>query len=138
MTREKDCICNPEENTGGEHSDDCPAWEPECTCYETFAGHQPGCAFHAMERAKHRRPTRGGKPVQVQPDYGKDDANLSPGVYAVAHNHLAGPAKTREAAMKALAGHLWDEGHVLPGEDVEAFFFVWPSIADRRGQPGAQ
>lgn len=45
------CTCNPLENTGGGHSGDCPAFEPECTCYESWAGHQPGCYFNAHQPA---------------------------------------------------------------------------------------
>lgn len=64
--------------------------------------------------------------IPIRPDYGKDDDGLEPGVYAVAHNHLAGPAPSREAAMKALAGYLWEEGFVMPGDDIQASFFSWP------------
>jgi hypothetical protein len=38
-----DCDCNPEERTGGVHDRACPAWEPECTCYESPEGHMSGC-----------------------------------------------------------------------------------------------
>ena len=68
--------------------------------------------------------------IDVRPDYGKDDDGLQPGEYAFAHNHIAGPATSRGDAMKALAGHLWDEGHVLPGDDVQACFFTWPPPAE--------
>lgn len=37
------CDCHPEERTGGEHDPSCPEWEADCTCYEAWAGHQPGC-----------------------------------------------------------------------------------------------
>lgn len=26
--------------------------DPECTCYETFSGHQPGCPYHGMAQCK--------------------------------------------------------------------------------------
>jgi transcription elongation factor Elf1 len=39
-----DCVCHPEERTGGGHARTCPEYEPECTCYEVFGtAHQPGC-----------------------------------------------------------------------------------------------
>lgn len=43
------CNCNPEEQTGKCHRGGCPAYEPECTCYESgsHAGHEPGCYFYA-------------------------------------------------------------------------------------------
>jgi len=44
------CECNPHENTGGGHLPSCPAWEPECTCYERHP--EPGCPAAAFERAK--------------------------------------------------------------------------------------
>jgi hypothetical protein len=25
---------------------------PDCTCYETFGGHQPGCLYHSMTKCK--------------------------------------------------------------------------------------
>jgi hypothetical protein len=41
-----ECTCNPADNTGGGHLGTCPAFEPECTCYEVTGGHQPGCYFN--------------------------------------------------------------------------------------------
>lgn len=37
------CGCHPERRTGGGHDPDCPEFEVDCTCYEAWAGHQPGC-----------------------------------------------------------------------------------------------
>lgn len=42
------CNCDPRETTGGGHRGDCPAYEPECTCYEMIGGHQPMCPYGAM------------------------------------------------------------------------------------------
>lgn len=46
FVNEPRCNCNPLERTGGDHHHTCPAWEPECTCYEMIGGHQPGCYFN--------------------------------------------------------------------------------------------
>lgn len=77
--------------------------------------------------------------VCVRPDCGKDDSGLSPGVYAVAHDVLAGPARTREDAMEALARYLWAEGVVIANQEIEPEFFVWPPdpIADAARGLGA-
>jgi hypothetical protein len=47
-----ECNCNPLENTGGGHRGDCPAFEPECTCYEMTGGHQPMCPYGVMLHSK--------------------------------------------------------------------------------------
>lgn len=47
---ESGCNCDPLAQTGGGHRGDCPAFQPECTCYEMTGGHQPGCYFHAQKR----------------------------------------------------------------------------------------
>lgn len=41
-----ECNCDPLAQTGGGHAYTCPAFEPECTCYEVTGGHQPGCYFN--------------------------------------------------------------------------------------------
>jgi len=49
------CNCNPFEQTGGGHRGDCPAFDPECTCYEVTGGHQSMCPFGAALAAKENR-----------------------------------------------------------------------------------
>jgi hypothetical protein len=40
------CNCDPAQQTGGGHRGDCPAFQTECSCYESATGHQMGCAFY--------------------------------------------------------------------------------------------
>lgn len=42
---EIECTCRHLARTGGVHHRSCPAWEPECTCYEALGGHTPGCYY---------------------------------------------------------------------------------------------
>jgi hypothetical protein len=47
-----DCNCDPLAQTGGGHHGTCPAYEPECTCYELTGGHQSMCPFGVSLRIK--------------------------------------------------------------------------------------
>lgn len=47
-----DCNCDPLAQTGGGHAYSCPAFEPECACYELTGGHQPGCYFNRKASAR--------------------------------------------------------------------------------------
>lgn len=49
------CNCDPRDNTGGGHRGDCPAYEPDCTCYESWAGHQPMCPYGVALQSQRER-----------------------------------------------------------------------------------